>query len=122
MNCALAQPLPPLSAMGAHMLACEARDGREPITPENSPDWFDPSDWNPWPVLAVADGELHIIAVNAAGRKGALRRLIDSAKGAGLSPVIVEPMGPTMPAILERWGWSSRTVGEGWHAREEWRP
>lgn len=121
MNFALANPLPRLSPMGAHMLDCEAREGRTPIMPGNAPDWLNADDWNPWPVLAVANGELHIIAVNAA-RKGALTRLIAGARSAGLSPVIVEPMGPAMPGILAKWGWKRRAVGTGFYAREEWRP
>lgn len=108
--------------MGAHMLECERRDGREPITPENCPKWVNISDWSPWPVLSITDGELHIIAINAVGPHGSLRRLIDGASGAGLSPVIVEPMGHAMPAILAKWGWKRSVVGEGWAAREEWRP
>lgn len=117
----LAQPLPQLSPMGAHMLECERREGREPITPDNYPAWLQLSDWSPWPVLSIANDELHIIAINAVGRKGALRRLIDGAATAGLCAVIVEPMG-AMPAILAKWGWQRRVVGKGFHAREEWRP
>lgn len=117
----LADPIPPLSQMGAHMLACELRDGREPVTPNACPDWVNISDWHPWPVLAISNGELHIIAVNSI-RKGALRRLIVGAATAGLSPVIVEPMGRTMPAIMAKWGWICTTLGEGWQQREEWRP
>src|SRR5687767_4395960 len=107
----LASSLPPLTRMGAHMLLCEARDGRKPITPGSIPSWFNPSDWHPWPVLSIADGEIHIIAINSA-RKGALRRLIEGAASVGLSPVIVEPMGLTMPAIMTKWGWVRTVAGE----------
>lgn len=109
----------PISPITMHMLAGEAREGRQPIYPGMAP-WLDPTDWHGWPVLAIADGELHIIAIWSA-RVGALTRLIAGGRSAGLSPVIVEPMGD-MVAILDRWGWQSRTVGKGWHSREEWRP
>lgn len=109
-----------VSPIANMMLADEAKEGRQPIYPSNAPDWFDADDWNGWPVMAISGGELHIIAIWSK-RVGALTRLIAGARSAGLSPVIVEPMGD-MLAILARWGWKGRVVGSGFYRREEWRP
>jgi hypothetical protein len=118
----LSDPAPLVTPMCAHMLECERRDGRSPITPDNCPAWINTADWRPWPVLSIANGELHIVAVNAAVEgQGALKRLIAGAIANDLTPVIVEPMGATMPAILRKWGWSCTVSGGGWNAREEWR-
>lgn len=110
-----------LSPITMMMLAGEAQEGREPIWPNNAPHWLDPSDWHGWPVLAIANGELHIVAIWSA-RKGALTRLLEGARAAGLSPVVVCPVGREMPAILKHWGWQRKDIGEGWTHREEWRP
>jgi hypothetical protein len=127
---ALAVPASPPSAMRPHcgamasiMLAGEEDEGRRAVWPHHKrlPKWFDPSDWACWPVLSYDKREVHIVAVYAA-RRGALRRLIDRAAKHGLSPVVVEPIGPTMPAIMRKWGWQKSVVGEGWDRREEWRP
>lgn len=111
---------PVMTSMGKHMLECEARDGRAPIWPHSAPAWLRPQDWIGWPVLSIANGELHIVAVLSAGL-GGLTRLIQGARAAGLSPVIVEPMG-VMPGVLRRWGWQCTVIGDGWDRREEWRP
>jgi hypothetical protein len=111
---------PRISEMGHAMLMAEFEEGREPIWPQNAPDWVVAADWHGWPVLSIADGELHIVAIWSA-RKGALTRLIAGARTAGLSPVIVAPIG-VMPAILAKWGWQQRITGSGWDTREEWRP
>jgi hypothetical protein len=107
--------------MGDLMLQAEAEEGREPIWPRCKPEWLIADDWDPWPVLSIKDNELHIIAI-ASARKGAFRRLIEGAATAGLSPVVVCPMGQIMPAIMAKWGWRETVVGEGWDSREEWRP
>lgn len=116
-NAILARPFPPVTTMGEIMLAEEERAGRTPITPESLPKWVNISDWHPWPVLSIRDGELFIIAINAI-RKGSLTRLLEGARGAGLSPVICAPMGPIMPDLVRKWGWVC-TVTEDC---EEWRP
>jgi len=113
--------LPRLSTMGALMLEAEAAEGRTPIWPRNKPAWLDAEDWEPWPVLAIEGDELHIVAISST-RRGSLKRLIEGAATAGLSPVIVCPIGPIMPAILERWNWKRTLRGRGAEVREEWRP
>lgn len=114
---------PYLSAIGGIMLAGEAEAGRKTIWPQHKrrPKWFHPEDWSVWPVLSYDDRELHIVAV-ASARKGALSRLIREAGQAGLSPVIVCPIGLAMAAILRKWKYVREVVGEGWEVREEWRP
>lgn len=114
---------PYFGSMAAIMCAGERELGRKTVEPHHKrrPSWFIAEDWSLWPVLAYDKHELHIVAVSSA-RKGALRRLIDGARAAGLTPVVVCPIGPTMPAILARWGWQKTIVGEGWDERDEWRP
>lgn len=112
---------PALTTMGEIMLADEALAGRNPIMPDNAPRWFDPNDWAKWPVLSIGGGELYIVAIESA-RKGALHRLLDAARKAHLTPVIVSPMGQIMPGLVRRWGWTCTVVGEGLDRREEWRP
>ncbi len=113
---------PYLTSIGAIMLAGEEADGRKTIWPEHKrrPRWFHPEDWSVWPVLSYTATELHIVAV-ASARRGALTRLLREARQARLTPVIVEPIGPIMPALMERWGWERTVTGEGWDRREEWR-
>lgn len=116
-----ADRVPPLSAMGAIMLDIERRRGLTPIWPNDIPPWLILGDWRTFPILAIDGAELHIIAVWSA-RRGALRRLIKGATGAGLSPVIVAPMGAIMPAILARWRWVRSVRGKGVDRRVEYRP
>lgn len=120
----LAHPItrPHCSGICSVMLAGEEDCGRKAVWPHHKrlPKWFIPSDWACWPVLSYDKRELHIVAVYSA-KKGALRRLIDGAAKVGLSPVIVGPLGQ-MTAILKKWGWQETIVGEGWDARDEWRP
>jgi hypothetical protein len=114
---------PYLGGMGAVMLAAEEDAGRKTIWPHHKrrPKWFEASDWRQWPVLSYDNRELHIVAIHSA-RQGALRRLLDGAAKAGLTPVIVEPIGHIMPALVRKWGWQMTISGEGWDRREEWRP
>ncbi len=113
-----------ISPMGFRMLFEEAREGRQPIYPTNAPAWLIADDWEPWPVLALARDELHIIAVWSA-RPGAFRRLIDGCRKAGLHPVVVGPFAH-MKDILVRWGWRKSIRGMGYAMphffHEEWRP
>ncbi|HEX8414030.1 MAG TPA: hypothetical protein VF637_09120, partial [Sphingomicrobium sp.] len=109
--------------MALIMLAGEEDAGRKPVWPHHKrrPKWFHAEDWAQWPVISYDDHEVHVVAVSSA-RRGAFSRLVREVRAAGLTPVVVEPMGPTMPAILERWGWQMSVNGEGWDHREEWRP
>lgn len=104
------------------MLADEMAAGRRAILPDEVPAWLRVGDWNGWPVLSIDDErrEVHIVALYAA-RPGAFRALVAGIVEAGLTPVVVAPFA-LMVAIVHRWGWQRSTVGEGWTAREEWRP
>lgn len=80
-------------------------------------------DWHPSSVFSVLDGELRIVAVLATlPGNGALRRIVIGAEQAGLTPVVVEPVGSIMPAIMRRWKWSRSVKGVGASRVEEWRP
>ena len=113
---------PHCGAMASIMLAGEEDCGRQGVWPHHKrrPKWFHAEDWSTWPVIAHDEAEVHIVAVWSA-RKGALSRLVREVRAARLVPVIVEPMGD-MLNILARWDWERRVSGEGWGAREEWRP
>jgi hypothetical protein len=78
-------------------------------------------DWFGNTVISVLNGEARIIVVMAR-RPGSLTRLVAAIKAAGLTPVIVEPMGQIMPHILKMWGWHRAIIGEGRDRMEEWRP
>jgi hypothetical protein len=84
---------------------------------------FPKADWV-FPTVVSHDGrEVFIVAILAQEPgNGAFRRLIGNIRGAGLTPVVVCPVGAIMPAILKRWGWVERIVGNGWEAVDEWRP
>lgn len=108
--------------MAISMLADEHQAGRYPLWPGASPDWLIADDWEPWPVLSIGGGELFIVAIFAV-RAGALTRLLEGSKAAGLRPVIVCPLGRAMPAILKRWGWEmTNPKDEDGGRLEEWRP
>lgn len=78
-------------------------------------------DWTELSVFSLLGEEVRIVAV-ISQRPGALRRLVDAILAAGLSPVVVEPVGQIMPAIMRRWKWRRRIVGHGFERCEEWRP
>lgn len=83
---------------------------------------FPADDWMDG-VVSVLGGKARIVAIHAHEEgRGALRRLVNGIQAAGLVPVIVEPVGPTMPAILKRWGWKRHVRGSGWERVEEWSP
>jgi hypothetical protein len=113
----------PLGVAGI-MIESEIAAGRTPIQPGYEGRFsFSATDWH-FPAVVSFDGEeVRLIAIlaNTPGR-GALRRLVAAITQAGLRPVIVEPVGPTMPAILARWGWGRKIKGVGEERLEEWRP
>jgi hypothetical protein len=113
----------PLGMAGV-MLAEEVAAGRKPIQPgATEPFVFSADDWE-FPQVVSLDGrEVRITAVLARRPgTGAFRRLLAAIQAAGLKPVVVEPVGVTMPAILARWGWRRTVVGHGFRRVEEWRP
>jgi hypothetical protein len=67
--------------------------------------------------------EIRLVAIKArVQQRGALNRLIASIRKAGYTPVVVEPIGHQMPAILHHWGWMKTLVEDGAEVVEEWRP
>jgi hypothetical protein len=86
---------------------------------------IDPEDWNHTSLITLSADrkEVRLILLRARHpRQGALRRLITAIGAAGLQPVVVEPIGEAMPAILQRWGWRRTVQGSGWDTITEWRP
>lgn len=83
----------------------------------------DPADWVQPAVVVRRGDDVRIVAVLARHPgSGALGRLITRIKSEGLRPVIVEPVGTVMPAILKRYGWKRRVIGRGFERTEEWSP
>ena len=75
-------------------------------------------DWKPESVITQNGKDIRIVLADAiCPGYGAFRRLIKAITGAGFVPVVVAPIGMTMPAIMEKWGWEC-SDGEP----EEWRP
>lgn len=113
----------PLGVAGL-LIASEIEAGRTPIQPGYEGAFaLSADDWH-YPAVVSLDGdEVRLVAIlaNRPGT-GALRRLIDGIRQAGKRPVIVEPIGPTMPRILKRWGWVRSIRGDGEERMEEWRP
>lgn len=57
-------------------------------------------------VISVAGKVAFLVLVEArTKRQGALRRLVAAVKDAGMCPVICEPIGLEMPAVLSHWSW-----------------
>ncbi len=113
----------PLGVAGL-MIMGEQKAGRRCVQPgDAAPFVFPAEDWCYPAVVSVADGEVRLIAILATPPgNGALRRLLANIRDAGLRPVICEPVGTIMPAILKRWRWKRRIVGDGMDRTEEWRP
>jgi hypothetical protein len=113
----------PLGVAGL-MIMSEIEAGRRCVQPGDAePFDFPKNDWH-FPAVVSLDGaEVRIIAIlaNEPG-SGAFSRLIRNIRAAGLSPVVVEPVGLAMPAILKRWGWRGRRAGFGMDVTWEWRP
>lgn len=84
---------------------------------------YDPGpDWVPG-VVVRRDAEVRLVAILAKQPgSGALKRLVARIQAEGLTPVIIEPTGLVMPAILKRWNWRRTVRGRGWERVEEWRP
>lgn len=85
--------------------------------------WLSADDWDSTIIVSQKGREIRLIAILARDPgTGAFRRTVTGILGAGLVPVIIEPMG-VMAIILRRWNWSKRIVGSGFmHREEQWRP
>lgn len=75
-------------------------------------------------LVSLNGSDVRLVLLHAYRRnRGALRRLVAAIQGAGLTPVVIEPTGSEMPAIMRKWKWKKRRVGgTGWESYEEWRP
>lgn len=76
-------------------------------------------------VLSRDEGrkEIRIVAIFAKrDGRGSLTRLVAAIGRAGYQPVIVEPIGLQMPAILLHWRWHKTVAEYGNEVVEEWRP
>lgn len=113
----------PLGVAGI-MIDAEIAAGRTPIQPGYSERFsFSSADWHTPAVVSLEGNEVRLVAILATNPgHGSLRRLVRAIENAGLRPVIVEPVGRVMPAILKRWGWKRRIKGAGEERLEEWRP
>lgn len=113
----------PEGAFG-RMKDCEAENGYSVIPAGATfPIVFSADDWRKNSLVSLHGREVRIVAITALTQgNGALRRLINNITAANLTPVVVEPMGETMPAILRKWKWIRSDAGIGWFHEEQWRP
>ena len=80
-------------------------------------------DWDPGTIVSALENEIRLVALLARRPgTGAMRRLVEAIKARGLVPVVVAPMGSTMPAIMRHWGWRKTIVGPAHDKVDEWRP
>ena len=84
---------------------------------------FSDAEWEDGVISVDAErNEIRLVAIRArVERRGALRRLLGRIAKAGYQPVIVEPIGPVMPALMRRWGWDCTLVEHSNEVNEEWR-
>lgn len=112
----------PLGAAGRMMDMERARGHRLVFVGDNIPFSLPLSHWHGNAVIALDGIEVRIVAIWAKHQgQGAFTRLIDNIKAAGLTPVVLTPIGDAMPAILKKWGWVRTDVGEGFKHEEQWR-
>ncbi len=92
------------------------------LTPGDRP-WFLRVDWPDNAIVSTDGKSVRIVAIIAQRPgTGAFRRMVDGIRADGLTPIVVEPIGTTMPAILKRWGWKRKRVGRGFQAHDTWQP
>lgn len=85
-------------------------------------EWLPAEDWDHTIVVSQDGREVRLIAILAKRPgNGAFRRLVESIRKDGLTPVIIAP-SPEMAATMRRWKWFRRYVGTGFEQEEQWRP
>lgn len=102
------------------MRAAERERGFQVVIP-GEVEWLPAEDWHESNVVSRDDDEVRLIAI-LAKRPGSFRRLLSRLALHRLRPVVVCPIGPIMPAILQHYGWIKREIGSGWDMEEQWRP
>ena len=70
-------------------------------TPFPIPRW----DWDETLITTHGSSAFIVLVYARRKRRGALSRLVKAIRNAGMTPVIVSPIGRQMPAILAKWGW-----------------
>ena len=110
----------------ANMHRMEAMNGGTPmITGQTKPFPMPPLDaFRVVPVIHRRADDVRIVAIwfreEGAGH---FKALVAAIIAAGLNPVVVEPMGRSMPDILRHWRWTGRRVEQpDGDVCEEWRP
>lgn len=84
---------------------------------------FSSEDWDADTLLTLNGKDVRIVLTNAVRPgSGAFGRLVRSIQTAGFNPVVISPVGPYMPVIMEKWGWREYVVGSGFRRCREWRP
>ena len=84
---------------------------------------FPAADWEPDAVVSLDGKRVRIVLVSAREPgHGAFARLVRNITRAGFTPVVVSPIGTTMPAIMKHWGWTETVIGTGFDRSEEWTP
>lgn len=76
-------------------------------------------------VLSIdeAKKEIRIVAIYAQEQgRGIFKQLVSDIRSAGYRPVVVEPIGLTMPSIMRRWEWDCSLAEYEDEVMEEWRP
>lgn len=112
----------PRGAAGLMMDDERERGHRLVLVGDKFPFSLPSSDWHQNAVVALDGTEVRIVAILAKHPgQGAFRRLVENIRGAGLTPVVLAPIGMVMPAILQKWGWIKTETGSGFDHEEEWR-
>lgn len=83
--------------------------------------WLSPDDWHESAVVSMDGCEVRFVAI-LAKRRGAFKGTLAALASHGLTPCVVCPIGPIMPAIMKHYGWVKREIGSGWDLEEQWRP
>ena len=102
------------------MRAAERARGFRVVVPGQER-WLAVDDWHESVVVSMDGQEVRFVAI-LAKRRGAFRRTLSALSSHGLSPCVICPIGPIMPAIMKHYGWVRTVSGSGWDAEEQWRP
>jgi hypothetical protein len=109
--------------MAALMREDEQRRGHLTVIPGDVP-WLRTEDWPADVVISLAGKRVRIVAIYAKNPgQGAFRQLIADIQAAGLTPCVLGPLTLVMQAIMRKWKWKRRDVGQDFETFEErWEP